>query len=95
MMTHVVFFRLKPEHRERAAELAERLVSMRGKITELREIEAGVDVARSERAWDVALITRFDDAAGLAVYRDHPVHLDVLAFVHEVCGETAVVDYES
>lgn len=95
MMTHVVFFRLKPEHADRAAELADRLAGMRGQIPGLRELEAGVDVARSERAWDVALITRFDDAEALAVYRDHPVHLDVLAFVRDVCSETAVVDYES
>jgi len=95
MIHHVVFFRLARYSPEAVAELAERLRAMRGAIPELAGIEVGVDVDRSERAWDVALVTRFRSAEDLAAYRAHPVHQGVLAHVRESCSQTAVVDWES
>lgn len=95
MLSHVVFFRLHADRRDEAPELARRLQGMRGSIPGLLHCEAGVDIGRSDRAWDVALITRFPDAAALAAYQVHPVHQEVIAFVREVCRETAVVDWEA
>jgi len=91
MITHVVLFKF-PERAdaERAREL---LLGMRGRVEPLKELEAGLDVTRSPRSYDLALITRFADAAGLELYRAHPVHLEVLEFIRAHVGSTCAVDY--
>ena len=66
---------------------------MEGKIESLKGIEAGVDVTRSGRSWDVALITRHDDQLGLKAYADHPVHQAVLAYIKRYITESAAVDF--
>ena len=93
MLTHIVFFRLHPDRLGEAPELARRLRAMAGRIPGLLHCEAGVDIDRSGRAWDVALVTRFPDAAALAAYQVDPIHKDVIAFVREVSQESAVVDF--
>ncbi len=93
MLTHIVFFRLHPERLGEAPELAQRLRAMAGRIPGLVHCEAGVDIDRSRRAWDVALVTRFPNAAALAAYQADPIHRDVITFVREISLESAVVDY--
>lgn len=93
MLTHLVFFRLHPERLGEAPELARRLRAMAGRIPGLLHCEAGVDIDRTGRAWDVALVTRFADAEALAAYQVDPVHQEVIAFVREVSRESAVVDF--
>ena len=95
MLTHVVFFRMKPESQQRKGELVSVLRAMKEQIDELAEIEVGVDVSRSARSWDAALVTRFRSSADLAAYRVHPDHKKVLELVAEICSETSVVDYEA
>jgi len=97
MITHVVLFRFKPENK--AANLDEavrRLRSMVGRVPTLRALEVGLHgAAPSPRACDLALVTRFDDWAGLAVYADHPAHGTVKEFLAGVIEASHVVDYES
>ena len=63
----------------------------------LREIEAGVDVIRSSRSFDLVLICRFDDRAGLDQYTPHPVHTEVVQWIRSVREDRGVisVDFES
>ena len=96
MFTHVVLFKLKDRSPEKIAETQAQLERLgRGGIETLRALEVGVDVVRSGRSYDLALITRFDDAAGYGVYREHPVHLPVLAYMHEAAESAVAVDFES
>ncbi len=57
MVTHIVMFKLTDPSPENLATTHEKLLSMQGKIAELRHLEAGVDVIRSERSYDIALVT--------------------------------------
>jgi hypothetical protein len=91
MLTHIVF--LKFPDQAIAAEVRRRLLAMDGHIPTLRSIEVGLDITRSGRSWDLALLTRFDDQAGLDAYAVHPVHKEVLAFIGEHVLEVAAVDY--
>ncbi|MFT6233228.1 MAG: hypothetical protein ACJAZO_003748 [Myxococcota bacterium] len=91
MLTHIVFFRFSDL--STAAEARDRLVQMHGQIPSLKHIEAGVDVTRSARSFDLALITRFEDVVGLEAYADHPVHVEVLTWLRTVATQTAAVDY--
>lgn len=95
MFTHIVLFRLKDRSPESIAATRARLESLGHGIETLRGLEVGVDVTRSGRSYDLALITRFDDAAGYAVYREHPVHLPVLAHMHDAAESAVAVDFES
>lgn len=93
MLTHVVLFQF---HRVQDAEKTkELLLSLQGKIPELRGIEVGVDVLRSERSYDLALITRFDSLFDMHAYQVHPSHQEVLAFIKTVVKASVAVDYES
>lgn len=67
---------------------------MEGRVPSLRHIEAGVDVVRSARSYDVALVTRFDDLAGMEEYQVHPVHQEIAAFIREHATGIVAVDYE-
>jgi len=91
MLTHIVFIKFPDQ--TLAAEARKRLLSMAGKIPSLLSIEAGVDITRSGRSWDLALLTRFADQAGLDAYAIHPVHQEVLVFIRENATGSAAVDY--
>jgi hypothetical protein len=95
VLTHLVLFKLKDRSTENAERVRDRLAAMRGQIPELKEIEVGVDVLRSGRSYDVALVTRFDSLDAMQSYQVHPVHKDVIAFMSTVVETSVVVDYES
>lgn len=96
MVTHLVFFKLNDPTAENREATRAKLLSMAGQIPLLRHLEAGVDVIRSERSYDVALITRFDSMADLQAYQIHPYHAgEVIPFMRSVCSSIVAVDYES
>ena len=92
MLTHIVF--MKFPSLEIAEQVRQKLLALEGNIPSLRSIEAGLDITRSGRSWDLALFTRFDDQAGLDSYAIHPKHMEVLAFIKENVTEVAAVDYQ-
>jgi hypothetical protein len=95
MITHIVFFKLAEPTLEAVATVQEKLLSMRGKIPQLRHLEAGIDFIRSERSFDVALLTTFDSREDLQAYQVHPYHAgEVVPLMKSVCSSIASVDYE-
>jgi hypothetical protein len=68
---------------------------MDGKIEVLKSLEVGQDVVRSARSYDLALIARFEDRAGLEIYNTHPVHQPILAYLRERMSAVTAVDFES
>ncbi|OGR28884.1 MAG: stress responsive protein [Desulfuromonadales bacterium GWD2_54_10] len=96
MVTHIVFFKLANPTTENITSVRDKLLSMDGKIPQLRHLEAGMDVIRSERSYDVALVTKFDSLEDLQAYQIHPYHAgEVIPFMKSVCSSIAAVDYES
>lgn len=94
MIKHIVMYRLKNANEENKESLVRKFLSMDGKITELKSIEAGADVLGSERSYDVALVCTFDSIKNMSIYRDHPVHLKVKEYVQSVVASSISVDYE-
>lgn len=92
MLTHVVMFRFADPERD-APRIAGMLKDMDGRIEPLRSLSVGTNVAVSERAWDLALVSSFDDAEGLEAYRVHPVHQAVVEEIGTCATETATVDF--
>ena len=96
MITHIVLFKLADPTAENLATTRNKLLSMAGKIDLLRHLDAGVDVVRSERSYDIALTTRFDSLEDLQSYQIHPYHAgEVVPHMKAVCSSIAAVDYES
>jgi len=96
MITHIVLFKLAEPTPEKIAAVRDRLLSMQGRIDLLRHLEAGADLIRSERSYDVALLTRFDSLKDLQAYQVHPYHVgEVLPLIKANCSAIVVVDYES
>jgi Stress responsive A/B Barrel Domain len=96
MITHIVLFKLTNPTAENLATTLDKLLGMDGKIDLLRHLEAGVDVVRSERSYDIALTTRFDSLEDLHAYQIHPYHAgEVIPHMKAVCSSIAAVDYES
>ena len=96
MITHIVFFKLAEPTPENIAAVQAKLLSMQGKIPQLRHLEAGLDFIRSERSYDVALFTKFDSREDLQAYQVHPYHSgDVVPLMKSLCSSVVAVDYES
>ncbi len=96
MITHIVMMKFKSENKaDNMAHAVDMLLSMVGKVDALRHLEVGENCVPSERAFDLALVTRFDDLDGLKEYAEHPVHLEVKKFLGGVIEMSHVVDYES
>jgi len=93
MITHIVFFKLSDKNEiEKAASL---LRGLDQKVPVIRSLNVGVDVARRERSYDIALVARFDSMEDLEAYRVHPEHRKVADYLKEVSSSIASVDYES
>lgn len=92
-MNHVVFFRFPSL--DHAREAAARLRSLEGVVPTLKSIEVGVDELRSERSWDVCLITRFDSEEAMEAYQVHPAHQDVVAYIKAHATGAAAVDWSA
>lgn len=95
MIAHIVLFKLKEPTESNIAAVRDMLLSMNGKLPMLRHLEAGADVVRSERSYDVALYTKFDNLADLQAYQIHPYHADtVVPLMKASCSAIVAVDYE-
>lgn len=94
MIKHIVMWRLKnPSKEETSSKLKSMLEALKGKIPEIKELEVGMDVNRSEAASDVVLYSVFENKEALEAYQKHPEHVKVVGFVKEVSAERRVVDY--
>ncbi|MBU4077410.1 MAG: Dabb family protein [Euryarchaeota archaeon] len=93
MITHIVLFKLID--RRNAQKARDVMVGMKGRIPQLRNIEAGIDVLHSERSYDLALVTKFDSMEDMKAYQAHPVHVEVQKYMTSVRESSVTVDYES
>jgi hypothetical protein len=95
MVTHIVLFKLTEPTADNLSTTQAKLLSMQGKIAQLRHLEAGIDVIHSERSYDIALVTKFDSLADLQEYQVHPYHAgEVGPHMKSVCSSIVAVDFE-
>lgn len=95
MITHIVFFKLLNRDDKLIDAAVDKLLSMEGKIPQIRHLEAGADIVRSERSYDLALLTKFDNMDDLVAYQSHPYHMnEVVPFVKKITSSILSVDFE-
>lgn len=92
MIRHIVFTKFEnPQEQVPAA--CEMLLALKNKIPQIVSIEAGADVLRSARSYDMALIVTFQTLGDLKIYDGHPEHEKVRAFIKAHRTASASVDF--
>ena len=95
MLKHIVFMKLKPEVTEAdIAGLKKELGGLPAVIPEIKAFEFGQDILHTERSWDFALVSAFDDLEAMKRYQVQPDHQVVLKKVRAMSDSIVVVDFE-
>ncbi|MFH1079307.1 MAG: Dabb family protein [Pseudomonadota bacterium] len=95
MLKHIVFMKFKPTVTAPDIEgLRQSLGGLPAVITEIREFVFGHDILHTERSWDFALVSAFENVDAMNRYQVHPDHQAVLQKVRTMCGGISVVDFE-
>lgn len=94
MIKHIVFFKLKDSSLENIEKTAAVLRGLEGKVEQLRGFEVGIDVLKSARSYDIALVADFDSLEDLEGYQVHPEHKKVIEYMNQVRESSVAVDYE-
>ncbi|GAB6170483.1 Dabb family protein [Clostridium carnis] len=99
MIKHIVMWKLLDTSEgntkiQNALEIKQRLEKLPSIISELKMIEVGINIEESNGAYDIVLISEFNNKFDLEIYQKHPKHLEIVEFVNKVKEERVVVDYE-
>ncbi len=99
MIKHVVMWRMKDfalekNGEENREEMKQRLEELEQKIPFLQSIEVGINIKPSPRAYDIVLVSTFDNLDDLESYRIHKDHQKVVDFIGMVTECVVAVDYE-
>lgn len=93
MIRHIVLFKIKPEYQQEIPQLVQNFYTMKGHVEGLLDLEAGQDILRSDRSYDLALVTTFADRAAFDAYQTHPLHLPIRKRMHEVRETSVACDF--
>ncbi len=97
MVKHIVFFKLKPEIKDKqqaAQQVINTLLPLKKLISQIKNYELGINFAERDTAFDIALISEFENRQDLETYRSHPLHLQAVEQIKPLIAQTASVDYE-
>ena len=94
MIKHIVCFKLKDNSLESCQKTRDILMSMKGKVEMLEDIQVGIDFLHSERSYDIILETLLADECALDAYQNDPYHCDVVKkHMHAVRESSIAIDY--
>ncbi len=99
MIRHVVMWKFKDtaEGRSRTENMElvrDSLYALVPLIPEIKRMEIGFDVSRTDASADIMLLTEFDTLDALKKYAVHPEHLKVADHVRRVAQTRVVLDCE-
>ena len=94
MIKHIVCFKLKDSSDEICSKTADILLSMKGKVPQIIDIEVGVDFLHSSRSYDIILQVTLGNRDKLDEYQNDPYHCDVVkTYMHSVMESSVAIDY--
>ncbi|WP_297637860.1 Dabb family protein [uncultured Clostridium sp.] len=95
MIKHIVAWKIKDENKkENALKIKAALEDLKDLIPEIKKMEVGININRTDAAMDVVLYSEFDSLKDLDSYQVNPYHVSASAFVKSIVVERKVVDYE-
>lgn len=94
MVKHIVMWKLKEDNKlENAQKIKKSLEALNGVIEVIKSLEVGVNYNSSIAAYDVVLVSEFENDEALTIYQTHPKHIAIGEFVKSVSTDRKVVDY--
>lgn len=94
MIKHVVVMKFKKDAEDAGIRgFQKKLGALPGDIPEIKSYEFGPDIVRSERSYDFALVSVFEDIESLKKYQVHPRHQEVLKIIKDLCESIIVADF--
>lgn len=94
MVKHIVCYTFADNSPENLSKAKEVLLSMVGVVTEIADIEVGIDILHSPRSYDLCLTVVFDSLEKMAAYQRNQYHCQVVKkFMHEQTTSSVSVDY--
>ena len=98
MIEHVVMWKFTDgegrTREENCSYVRERLLALPAIIPEIKWMQIGRDVSRTDMSYDMMLVTRFDSLEALHTYKVHPAHVEVASYVAKVKVARVVLDAE-
>jgi Stress responsive A/B Barrel Domain len=96
MVDHLVFFTVR-EHatREKVEALLSSIRALRDDVPSTIDLSVGEDFSGRSGGYTHGIFARFEDAAGLREYMEHPAHLAVVEKLEATTTGRIVVDYET
>jgi hypothetical protein len=97
MLRHIVMFKLKGteevEKKQHSQQLKSAIEGLSGSIEQVKYMEVGVNINTNPSAYDLVLVSDFEDEEALNIYRDHPEHVKVIEIIQSIVASVHVVDY--
>ncbi|MCK5776065.1 MAG: Dabb family protein [Bacteroidales bacterium] len=96
MLKHIVMMKLKRDDerfQEHISKLEKMLNDLKIFIPSLKKMEVGLNTSSRSSAYDIVLVSEFEDEEALEQYRIHAKHVQVLDFIKVVVDDAKVVDY--
>ena len=99
MIEHVVMWKFADSAEGKSREenmqiVRERLLALPAVISEIKFMQIGRDVSRTDMSYDMMLVTRFESLDALHTYKVHPAHVEVASYVAKVKTARVVLDCE-
>ncbi len=94
MIKHIVCFKLKDNSIENCQKTKEILMSMKGNVGMLVDMQVGIDFLHSSRSYDIILETFFHTKEDLENYQNDPYHCNVVKkHMHAHAQSSIAIDY--
>ena len=95
MIKHIVCFKIKEEYKNRIEDAKNTLLSMKGRVPTVIDINVGIDLLHSERSYDIILEVILESMEQLEIYQKDLYHWTVVKpLMHEIRSASVAVDYE-
>ena len=95
MVDHLVFFAARDEaSSEDIEDLVASIRGLRDTVPSVVDLSVGEDFTGRSGEYTHGIFVRFEDAAGLREYMEHPAHLAVVEKLNAHTTRRIVVDYE-
>ncbi|MDY4187207.1 MAG: Dabb family protein [Candidatus Borkfalkiaceae bacterium] len=93
MLVHVVMWKFKKGEEEKTDVFLAGLKSLKGIIPQIVDMEVGKNV-NPKNEFGAVLVSKFNSAADLEIYKNHPEHIKVSALCKEIRTDRQAVDFE-
>ena len=77
MIVHNLLLKLQDRNSESRIKAKDLLLTLKGNVEMIRDLNVALDIRRADSSYDVALIAKFDTKADFQSYLVHPFHIEV------------------